>query len=428
MSVGWSRQADMRVATWCKGSRASASSGYTAQCLIRGIPPESLIHYEVRFDGQSWARGQFRSPPNRTGVPVRLAWSGDVCGQGWGIDESRGGMQSFASLTRLKPDFFLHCGDSIYADAPLSGQVMLADGSLWRNRRIPEKTRKAQNLDDFRGNYRYNFLDAHYRRFFSQVSVVAQWDDHEVEDNWDPLHQQKLAVPARQAFLEYWPLSGSGSDRKMYRKISYGPDLDLLVLDLRSYRDPNSHNRQPAGENSTALLGRAQLDWLKACLLKSKATWKVLAGEMPIACYNLKWGLDSWANGQGPPLGREGELAELLSFVRKHEIKNLLWLCADVHYSAALHYRPERAEFRDFLPFWEFISGPMHAGTFPPSLPLDPTFGPEMVFCAVPGDTPPNLPPSQGLQFFGMVEIQGAVCRVSLHRQDGKILFSQELS
>ena len=269
----------------------------------------------------------------------------------------------------------------------------------------------------------YNLLDPAYRNFLSKVSLVMQWDDHEVLDNWDMVHHRELAGPALQAFLEYWPVAG----KRLYRKISYGPDLDLFVLDLRSYRAPNSDNRQTSASPQTTLLGRAQLDWLKSGLHQSRATWKVIGGEMPIATYQARFGLDSWANGPGAPLGREFELAELLKFLRQQAIHNVLWLSADVHYAAALEYRPERAAFQDFLPFWEFIAGPLHAGTFPPDLPLDPTFGPKMIYCAVPPDLKPNRPPSDGLQFFGQVEIRGAVCRVSLHSQDGKELFAMEI-
>ncbi|WP_425388824.1 alkaline phosphatase D family protein [Corynebacterium lactis] len=37
---------------------------------------------------------------------------------------------------------------------------------------------------------------------------------------------------------------------------------------------------------------------------------------------------------------------------------NVVWLTADVHYTAAYHYSPERAQFTDFAPFWEFVSAP----------------------------------------------------------------------
>ena len=70
-------------------------------------------------------------------------------------------------------------------------------------------------------------------------------------------------------------------------------------------------------------------------------------------------------------LKRELEFAELLRHARDNGVKNLVWLTADVHYTAAHHYSPDRAAFQEFEPFWEFVSGPLHAGTFGPNA-LDP--------------------------------------------------------
>ena len=84
---------------------------------------------------------------------------------------------------------------------------------------------------------------------------------------------------------------------------------------------------------------------------------------------------DAIALGDGPPERRECEIADLLSFMKRAGIRNTVWLTADMHYTAAHRYDPNRAVFQDFEPFWEFISGPLHAGTWGPG-PLDNTFGP----------------------------------------------------
>ena len=43
------------------------------------------------------------------------------------------------------------------------------------------------------------------------------------------------------------------------------------------------------------------------------------------------------ANGNGPVLGREFEVADLLSHLRREKVANVVWLTADVHYCAAHH-------------------------------------------------------------------------------------------
>ena len=93
-----------------------------------------------------------------------------------------------------------------------------------------------------------------------------------------------------------------------------------------------------------------------------------------------KWGSEAIAQGDGPPRGRELEIADLLAFIKRAGIRNTVWLTADVHYTAAHYYDPDKAEFQDFEPFWEFVSGPIHAGTFGPN-DLDNTFGPQLMLC-----------------------------------------------
>jgi alkaline phosphatase D len=133
-------------------------------------------------------------------------------------------------------------------------------------------------------------------------------------------------------------------------------------------------------------------------------------------------------NGDGPALGREFEIADLLSFIKQKNIRNVVWLTADVHYAAAHYYDPSKAQFTNFKPFWEFVAGPLNAGTFGPNR-LDNTFGPEVKFNSIPADLKPNRPPSDGLQFFGTVKIDGTskLMTVAIHNLEGKVLYSVNL-
>ena len=70
--------------------------------------------------------------------------------------------------------------------------------------------------------------------------------------------------------------------------------------------------------------------------------------------------------------------------MKRAGVRNTVWLTADVHYTAAHYYNPDKAQFQEFDPFWEFVSGPFHAGTFGPN-ELDNTFGPEVRFIKAPG-------------------------------------------
>jgi alkaline phosphatase D len=224
---------------------------------------------------------------------------------------------------------------------------------------------------------------------------------------------------------------------RIYRALAYGPSLEVFMLDERSYRGPNTPNRQAALTEESAFLGSDQLRWLKRSLLGSQATWKVIASDMPISLVvpDLnpdvpKGTYEAWANGDNSaPFGRELELASLLTFIKNNAIMNVVWLTADVHYAQATFYNPVRARFTDFTPFWEFVAGPINAGTFGPN-DLDLTFGPEVRYQSVPDGMKQNLPPTEGRQYFGIVTIDGGteVMTVNLHDLKGDTLFRVQLN
>ena len=94
--------------------------------------------------------------------------------------------------------------------------------------------------------------------------------------------------------------------------------------------------------------------------------------------------------------------------------------------SCEMYYDPNKAAFQDFEPFWEFVSGPIHAGTFGPG-ELDQTFGPQLKFIKAPtAEQGQNAPPSAGLQFFGHVKIDGGTGQmtVTLRNVDDNALWA----
>ena len=416
---------------------------FTGKVALSGLPAGTELFYRVRFTGDDGHSseplvGTLRTAPADR-RDVSFSWSGDVAGQGWGINPDTGGMTGFEAVRALDPDFFVHSGDRVYADGPLEEVVRLPDGTRWRNVVTPEKSKVAETLDEYRGQYRYNLIDDNVRRFAAQVPQFVQWDDHEVTDNWypgevlgttgsDAAHSVKdvdtLATRARRAFAEYTPMAGD----RIERVLGYGPLVDVFALDLRSSRGPNTASLATEGPG-TRILGADQLARLADRLAASRALWKVVASDMPLGLVvpDGDGAVDGLANRDpGRPAGRELELARLLSELRRRRVRNVVWLTADVHYTAAHHYHPARAAFTDFDPFWEFVSGPLHAGTFTPNA-LDGTFGPQVVWSKA-ADVP-NQPPSAGLQFLGHVRIDGGsgVMTVQLRDVAGAVLHRTDL-
>ena len=453
MSVELSTTGSFARSTVLTGPFALEDSEFTARLDIGGLPPGQRISYRVRFlDLQDFASesepvtGSFATPPAGR-RDVRFLWSADTVGQGWGINPDTGGMTIYETMRRRQPDFFIHSGDTIYADNPVEAEKPVPGGGTWRNLTLEGKHKVAETLTEFRACHRYNLLDEHLRRFNGEVAMFAQWDDHEVVDNWywqrrldgDPRYREKsvalLAARSARAFFDYMPVRRQpDAPERLYASFRWGPSLEVFRLDMRSHRGRNTDGLETALGPDARILGAAQLHWLKQALLASDATWKVIAADMPLGLvvwddYRTRSGSEAVAQGDpGEPRGRELEIAELLTFIARNRIANTVWLTADVHYTAAHYYDPAKARYGDFAPFWEFVSGPLNAGTFGPN-ELDPTFGPQVVFMKAPPPSQFNLPPSAGLQFFGQVDIAGEteVMTVSLCDMTGEVLFGKVL-
>src|SRR3954451_10060156 len=383
VEVGWDES--FRHARRLRGDVLTPDSDLTGKYRLRGLPGGADVHYRVLLEDLSDptltsepVAGRFRTPGGRA-QQVRFTWSGDCAGQGWGINPDLGGYRIFETMRRLQADFFLHFGDTVYADGALSATQTAHDGSIWRNLVTPAESKVAETLEEFRGQYRYNLMDANLLAFNREVPYINQWDDHETLNNWYPgeildlpQYTEKrvdvLAARAKQAFREYQPITAQPDDAgRVYRKVSYGPLLDVFVLDMRSYKGPNSPDRQTRPGPDTALLGQRQVDWLLRGLRTSRATWKVVANDLPLGLVVPDGPTDIEAAAQGDPgapLGRELEIAQVLSGIKRAGVTDVVWLTADVHYTAAHRYSPERAVFTDFAPFWEFVSGPLNAGAF----------------------------------------------------------------
>jgi alkaline phosphatase D len=427
---------------------ALPESDFTGKVVVEGLPAGQHVFYRVAAQNHAEPTilgeplvGRFRTAPADR-RSVSFAWSGDTAGQGWGIDEARGGMKTYAAMLKHDPDFFIHSGDTVYADGPIPAEIKLPNGEVWKNLTTEEKSKPAETLAEFRGNHRYNLLDKNLRAFNAAVPVFAQWDDHEVTNNWWPeepvaraehvrkkyVEKNMLAMVARaaRAFHEYMPIRPEPAEPgRVYRKIAYGPLVDVFMLDMRSYRGPNGENMQTTYGPESYFLGPTQIAWLRRELKASRATWKVIAADMPLSLYVMydgdrKFGSEAIAQQAdgGAPRGRELEIADILSFIKREKVTNTVWLTADVHYTAAHYYDPNKAQFQDFEPFWEFVSGPIHAGSFGPNQ-LDATFGPQLVYIKAPTAAQgQNASPIYDLQFFGHVAVDGTTGQMTVTLRD----------
>lgn len=352
-------------------------------------------------------------------------------------------------------DFVLHLGDFIYeviGDVPAGVDASrkippFPDGSTpW----VPDGTKPywtegatwAVTVDDYRHLYKTYLKDPHLQAARARFPFVCTWDDHEfTNDSWQShdtyfrpgIPAQKRKVAANQAWFEFIPalltnsksiadtqneasdfkptqvenaayegfddgfLNLSEDNRRalqsmtIYRSLSWGKMLDLVVTDLRSYRSPpvlteevrdllsgsarlapvrlikeldagetandgqplerltyedkeidNPRRNAPAG----TCMGAKQKAWFKAAMQNSTAAWRIWANSIPAVALRLDLnnlptgeledsylGVDAW---QGFP----GELSELMAFLRDNKIVNTISCSGDYHTHAAGRLAP----------------------------------------------------------------------------------------
>jgi len=245
----------------------------------------------------------------------------------------------------------------------------------------PGKAKVAETLDEFRAAHKYNFMDEHVRAFNAEVPIFVQWDDHEVTNNWSLSKQLPAAYKERNITL-LAARAARASTRcircaKASSSLAGLPHAQLWSASRRLHAPTNAAIAAPTAPTCRALTSRKLLPrsrpvaWLKRALLNSRATWKVSRPTCRSASSSMTMrqqeGSEAFAQGRwAAARPRTGDRRHL-RFIKTSGIVNTVWLTADVHYAAAHYYNPDKAQFQEFDPFWEFVSGPLHAGTFGPN-------------------------------------------------------------
>ena len=158
------------------------------------------------------------------------------------------------------------------------------------------KATVAETLDEFRGSFRYNLRDANLRRFNAEVPMVAQWDDHEVRNNWYP--GQVLGDERVRAYTESVSLLAARASRR-----SSTTRRSAAPVDPRAHlprRPPRAAGSTCSCSTAAATAGRTPptcsprprrrpRSWRRRSgpgsrrrWSRSRATWKVIACDMPI--------------------------------------------------------------------------------------------------------------------------------------------------
>jgi alkaline phosphatase D len=270
---------------------------YTALIKLEKLEPATTYYYRAAVAGKQpgYIARFVTAPKPDDAAKVSFCCSGDT----------RESYKPFTVMNAIRaqhPDFFLHLGDTIYAD----------------------RGGTAHHLPEFWAKYRANRDDAATQLCFDEISTYVTWDDHEVTDDYLP--RNPLAPIGRKAFLDYWPIRRNPNEpQRIYRSFRWGKALELFILDARQYRD----------RKHETMLGRSQKEWLFEGISQSGAIFKFIATSVPMA----GGGSDRWD-------GYPRERAEILGYIRQKKIAGVIFLSGDLH-CAAITRIPKSNGLRD---------------------------------------------------------------------------------
>ncbi|MCP9946181.1 alkaline phosphatase D family protein [Streptomyces somaliensis] len=351
--VGWEVAEDRGFTrTVARGTvTATAGTDHTVKVDVRGLRP-ATSHWFRFTAGAPGAEAV--SPVGRTRTapgyddPTRGVRFGVVSCANW----EAGHFAAYGHLAaRADLDAVLHLGDYVYeygtGEYPRTADVL----------RPHEPRHETVTLADYRLRHATYKSDAHLRALHAAHPVIAIWDDHEVADdmwsggagNHTPGAEGDWAArvtAAKRAYFEWMPVRTS-TEGTVYRRLRYGKLADLHLLDLRSFRSRQASAGSGAVDDpDRTITGRAQLDWLKAGLASSDATWRLVGTSVmisPVAFGSLPAHLlKPVAELMGLPTeglavntdqwdGYTDDRRELLAHLRERAVRNTVFLTGDVH-------------------------------------------------------------------------------------------------
>ena len=378
----------------------TAGSDLTGKLMLTGLTPAT--RYAVRVSqAQARADAEFVTAP-AADTPARVAfiWSGDLGGGGYCRPQD-GGYRIFRPMRERRADFFVFVGDTIYADVPCDRPGV-----------VPGAEFRARTLAEYRARHRYQLEDPPLQALLRAASVYTIWDDHEVRNDFSGPHDPLMPV-GRQALLDYWPIATPTEEpTRLYRRFRWGRLVEMFVLDTRQYR---SRNTDIDGAAKT-MLGATQKRWLLDAVSGSTALWKVVVTSVSLSIPTGRPDArDSWTGVSpfGLPLDGAGFVVErdtILGELRKRNVKNLVFVTADVHHAEVIRHEPAPS-----WAFHELVAGPLSATTGRPR-PLDASLNSRSLFGR------------GGVFNFGEVVVEPAQLTVRLIDDTGAVMFTHVIN
>ncbi len=335
--------AKVQVAYWLKESPdiktltndvlTNKNTAFTALLIADKVEPgnrygyevlvNDMVHdfpYETEFETQELWKWR-KDPPNFSFVMGSGTYINeekyDRPGKGYGD-----GYEIFNSMLNLDPNFMIWLGDNVYLREP-----------DWNSR------------TGIYHRYTHTRSTTEMQAFLASTHNYAILDDHDFGPNdsdrsfWNKNESLK-------AFELFWanPSYGVGNIEGAITSFQWG-DADFFLLDNRTHRSPN---HRKTGEKTQ--LGEEQLQWLFDNLTASYGTFKfvVMGGQF----LSTSATYESYVN-----YGFEKERQRIIDFIYEENIKNVVFLTGDVHFSEIAVLKEKGKPT-----IWDITSSPLNSG------------------------------------------------------------------
>ena len=350
-----------------------ASDGVVALTFdFTGLQPDHVYNVLVSIEGwKTAARTSFRTQADSAVRDFTFSLgSCALMNTDWSRPIFPGGKNNiFNSIRRQHSEFMLWLGDNVYYMHPREYNTV--QGMFDRNMKVRTSFKK-------------------FKFFLSAMPHYAIWDDHDFgpNDSDDRWHMKDSAL---MVFKSFWP--NTYPDQPQL----YGNYFTFRYYDAEFFMTDDRYYRDPPGDSAAHFLGENQMVWLKNKLLMSDATFKFIAVGTQVLNEN-KFGE---TYHQYPK-----EQQELFEFIAKNNIKGVIFLTGDKHYSEIC-----RKEVMGY-PIYDFTSSPLTSPPLPRRL-LGAMKNPTRV-----GDM------QYGRHAYGRISLSGPVgsrkCTIEIHGRWGK--------
>lgn len=309
---------------------------YTVKIDVQDLQPDTWYYYEFYAEGQASIQGRTRTTPNPTAMKDSLRFAVVSC-----ANLEAGFFNVYGALNQRKDfDAVICLGDYLY-EYETGGYAPNPQSD-----RFFEPSNEIITLEDYRMRHSIYRLDGDLRKLHQNFPWFFVWDDHEfANDAWTGGAQNHTATTegnwmtrkdfAKQAYFEWIPIRDNNSQGlfEIYRNVSYGQLVDLILLDTRvKGRNQQLTAANPLINSTTrTILGTQQHDWLINQLDSSAAIYKVIAQQImvaPLEVFGVAVNMDQW---DGYPVER----SQILDHIVAQNIENVVVLTGDIHTSWA---------------------------------------------------------------------------------------------